>query len=41
MLSFGKGSPFTLSCKQKLNTHSSTEAELVGLNDAMSLILWT
>ena len=41
MLSFGKGSPFALSCKQKLNTRSSTEAELVGLNDAMSLILWT
>ena len=40
-LSFGKGSPFALSCKQKLNTRSSTEAKLVGLNDAMSLILWT
>ena len=40
-LSFGKGSPFAVSCKQKLNTRSSTEAELVGLNDAMSLILWT
>ena len=41
MLSFGKGSPYALSCKQKLNTHSYNEAELVGLNDAMSLILWT
>ena len=40
-LSFGKGSPFAVSCKQKLNTCSSDEAELVGLNDAMSLILWT
>ena len=40
-LSFGKGSPFAVSCKQKLNTRSSTEAELVGVNDAMSLILWT
>ena len=40
-LSFGKGSPFAVSCKQKLNTCSSTEAELVGLNDAMSMILWT
>ena len=40
-LSFGKGSPFAVSCKQKLNTRSSTEAELVGLNDAMSMILWT
>ena len=27
--------------KQKLNTTSSTEAELVGVNDAMPQILWT
>ena len=40
-LSFGKRSPFAVSCKQKLNTCSSTEAKLVGLNDVMSLILWT
>ena len=40
-LSFGKGSVYSLSSKQKLNTHSSTEAELVGINDVLSMILWT
>ena len=30
-----------MSRKQKLNTRSSTEAELVGVDDAMNLILWT
>ena len=39
-MSMGKGSPISLSCKQKINTRSSTEAELVGVNDAMGLILW-
>jgi archaellin len=37
----GKGSVYSMSTRQKLNTRSSTEAELVGVNDAMSLILWT
>ena len=40
-LSFGKGSVYSLSPKQKLNTRSSTEAELVGINDVLSMILWT
>ena len=40
-MSLGKGSPINLSTKQKINTRSSTEAELVGVNDAMGLILWT
>ena len=31
----------SVSKKQKLNTKSSTEAELVGTDDASSLILWT
>jgi hypothetical protein len=30
-----------MSTRQKLNTKSSTEAELVGVDDAMSLIVWT
>jgi hypothetical protein len=30
-----------MSNKQKLNTCSSTEAELVGVDDAMPRILWT
>ena len=29
-----------ISSKQKINTRSSTEAELVGVNDAMALVLW-
>ena len=40
-LSFGKGSVYSMSTKQKLNTRSSTEAELVGINDILSMILWT
>ena len=30
-----------MSRRQRLNTRSSTEAELVGVNDTMNLILWT
>eukprot|EP00957_Ditylum_brightwellii_P110520 8430626-Ditylum_brightwellii.AAC.1 len=37
----GKGALFATSTKQKLNTRSSTEAELVGVNDVMPQILWT
>ena len=33
MISFGTGSLFCKSTKQKLNTKSSTEAELVGASD--------
>ena len=40
-LTFGTGFPITLSRKQKLNTQSSTESELVGADDASQLILWT
>ena len=39
-LSFGHGCPVNISSKQKINTRSSTEAELVGINDAMALVLW-
>ena len=40
-ISMGRGSIFSFSTKQKINTRSSTEAELVGVNDAMGLVLWT
>ena len=40
-LSMGRGFPITSSTKQKLNTRSSTESELVGVDDAMPAILWT
>jgi hypothetical protein len=40
-LSLGKGSLYSTSTRQKLNTKSSTEAKLVGVDDVMPLILWT
>jgi hypothetical protein len=40
-LSLGKGSVYSASRKQKLNTKSSTEAELVGVDDVMAQVLWT
>jgi hypothetical protein len=40
-MSIGKGSVYASSLRQKLNTRSSTEAELVGADDAMGMILWT
>jgi len=36
-----KGGTYKSSCKQKLNTKSSTEAELVAIDDAMGQVLWT
>ena len=33
--------PITISRKQKLNTKSSTESELVGVDDISTMILWT
>ena len=35
------GSVQSISSKQKLNTRSSTEAELVGVDDVATLVLWT
>jgi hypothetical protein len=40
-LSLGRGFPVVGSTKQKLNTRSSTEAELVGADDFMPAICWT
>ncbi len=40
-VSTGKGSFLNVSSKQKLNTRSSTEAELMGVDDVMGRILWT
>jgi hypothetical protein len=40
-LSLIKGSVYLASTRQKLNTKSSTEAELVGVDNVMPLVLWT
>jgi hypothetical protein len=40
-LTKGHGFPISVSTKQKLNTKSSTEIELVGVNDMMPIIIWT
>eukprot|EP00957_Ditylum_brightwellii_P077386 5879911-Ditylum_brightwellii.AAC.1 len=37
----GQGSVFSSSTKQKLNTKSSTETELIAIDDAMPHIIWT
>jgi hypothetical protein len=41
MMSLGRGSIIGMSKKQKLNTKSSTECELVGVDDASPQMLWT
>ena len=41
VMTYGGGAIISMSKKQKLNTRSSTEAELVGADDAATMILWT
>jgi hypothetical protein len=41
MITLGGGAIFAKSSKQKLNTKSSTESELVGLSDSASQVIWT
>jgi hypothetical protein len=41
MMSLGGGAVISSSRKQKINTKSSTESELVALDDALTTILWT
>jgi len=39
-MSFGRGMAISYSWKQKINTKSSTEAEIVGVDDSQAYILW-
>lgn len=41
VMSLGKGAFHSTSKKQKLNTKSSAEAELVGVDNAMGQVSWT
>ena len=41
VLTLGGGAVYGSYTKQKLNTRSSTEAKLVGVNDALPQVLWT
>jgi hypothetical protein len=41
MLLLGKGAVYATLTRQKSNTKSSTEAELVGVNDVLPQALWT
>ena len=40
-MAMGQGAIMSMSRKQKLNTKSSTTAELVGADDAATMMLWT
>ena len=40
-MTLGKGATYMASCKQKLNTKGSTDAELVAVDDALGQVLWT
>jgi len=41
VLAWGRGAAISMSRKQKLNTESSTNAELVGAHDMSTMVLWT
>jgi len=41
VFSLGKGAVYATSTRQKINTKSSTEAELVGIADLMPQVMWT
>ena len=40
-ITMGHGGVINMSTKQKINTKSSTEAELVGVDDISGQLLWT
>jgi hypothetical protein len=40
-MTLGQGAITSISTKQKINTRSSTEAELVSTDDIISKVIWT
>ena len=40
-LTMGRGFPIVISTKHKLNTKSSTESEIVGVDDMMPIVVWS
>jgi hypothetical protein len=40
-LTMGRGFPIVSSTKQKVNTQSSTECELVGVDNMMPIVVWS
>ena len=40
-MSLGNGATYSPSCKQRLNTKSAAEEELVAMDDVMGEVLWT
>ena len=41
VLTLGKGATISQSTKHKLNSRSSTEAEIIAVDDGMAILLWT
>ena len=41
VMTLGKGCIHTISTKQKVNSRSSTEAELMSMDDILSKVIWT
>jgi len=41
VITLGRGAMYSTSTRQKLNTRSSTESELVAMNDVLPQVLWT
>ena len=40
-MTWGKGCPISVSIKQKLNSRSSTESEIIVVDDLIDKVLWT
>ena len=41
MTKFGQGSAYSASLNQKVNSRSSTEAEVIGVDDVIAQVAWT